>query len=66
VVADGHGDSEAVHDELVVSASGEGALTFVFEAIALMSFGFSWMIKGRLIDLFEDEAVMIARQARDA
>ena len=33
-------------------------LTFVFEAIALGSFGLSWMIKGRFIAAFEDEAAL--------
>lgn len=35
-------------------------LTFVFEAIALCSFGLSWMIKGRFIKAFEDAAAMDA------
>lgn len=33
-------------------------LTFVFETIALGSFGLSWMIKGRFIRAFEDEAAL--------
>ncbi len=32
VVADGQGDGQALHDELIVGAGGEGAMTFVFEA----------------------------------
>lgn len=31
-------------------------LTFVFESIALVSFGLSWMIKGRFIGAFKDAA----------
>ncbi|WP_297768062.1 hypothetical protein [uncultured Roseovarius sp.] len=31
-------------------------LTFVFEALGLMAFGLSWMIKGRFIPAFEDAA----------
>ncbi len=38
-------------------------LTFWFEALALVSFGFSWMIKGRFWDVFEDEAVIRQRRA---
>ena len=33
-------------------------LTFVCESIALISFGFSWMIKGRFVYAFEDAAAM--------
>lgn len=33
-------------------------LTFVGESIGLISFGFSWMIKGRFIYAFEDAAAM--------
>lgn len=33
-------------------------LTFVFETIALGSFGLSWMIKGRFIRAFEDAAAL--------
>lgn len=36
-------------------------LTFVFESLALMSFGLSWMIKGRFLDFFEDERVLEMR-----
>ena len=35
-------------------------LTFVFEAIALCSFGLSWMIKGRFIKAVEDGAALEA------
>ncbi len=38
-------------------------LTFWFEALALVAFGFSWMIKGRFWDGFEDEAVILQRRA---
>ncbi|WP_306115725.1 MULTISPECIES: hypothetical protein [unclassified Roseovarius] len=42
-------------------------LTFVFETIALCSFGLSWMIKGRFIKAFEDQAALAAAaQARAA
>lgn len=34
-------------------------LTFVFESVALCSFGLSWMIKGRFIKAFEDEAALV-------
>lgn len=34
-------------------------LTFVFETVALCSFGLSWMIKGRFIKAFEDEAALL-------
>ncbi|SLN54741.1 hypothetical protein PEL8287_02937 [Roseovarius litorisediminis] len=33
-------------------------LTFVLETIALVSFGLSWMIKGRFIGAFEDQAAL--------
>ena len=32
-------------------------LTFVLETLALISFGLSWLIKGRFINRFEDETV---------
>lgn len=41
-------------------------LTFLFEATALMSFGLSWMIKGRFLSAFEDETVLRAGQGRAA
>ena len=41
-------------------------VTFVCETVALMSFGLSWLIKGRFLAVFEDEVARPGSQRRDA
>lgn len=41
-------------------------VTFLLETVALMCFGLSWLIKGRFIAAFEDEALRAPDQRREA
>ena len=54
IVAIGLGAYLSGQSESFVAFWDHYRLTFVFEAIALMSFGLSWLIKGRFIKYFED------------